>query len=110
MEYVTLIGDKIHTARKNYTCDECRRTISKKESYRREFYYWEGKAYSHRTCAHCSVVRDYLNKNGIEFYYRGVYEELGNGVEYWKDRFYLNGMKNKWIKKDGSPWKIPKIL
>ena len=58
---VTMLADAREVrARKAHRCDECRRTIEPGETYHTEAFVFEGESQTHKTCAHCWVVRQWL--------------------------------------------------
>lgn len=99
---------------KNHRCDECRRTIAKGESY--DFtsgINGEGYPFSHKICAHCQVVAEWLGINCGGYLLEGVQEDLQEHVEEYARvdlARLLIGMKHDWkrIRRDGL-MPIPKL-
>lgn len=110
MDYVNLIDQSTRKARKIHKCAECRRSIRVGESYFHEYLAYEGKRYGYNTCAHCMQARDfYIHEIQGEFSYGDLYECLSDYSYEWPNKFYLDGMRRSWTKRDGTLWKIPTI-
>ena len=107
---VTLLKDRNRVAKKNHICSECRRDIFAKETYRVEYYIFEGIFHTHKTCLHCQQVRNYLNDAGIDFYYGDLSEDLHylQPFENYRERLYSVGIRQKWTNKKGKLWKVIK--
>lgn len=110
-ERMTMVSERWQTARKEHQCTECRRTISSGERYRYEAGKFDGNLEVYKTCSHCMVVRDFLNKQCGGWVFRGVEEDL---VEH----AYLGtpvarlivAMRRDWRFRDGSLMPVPKEL
>ena len=48
-------------ARKDHTCSTCFRTISKGETYSRQFCVFDGRAYAWKQCLHCEAMIPYID-------------------------------------------------
>ena len=59
-EYSTVLFDKIVTARKEHTCDECREKIKIGDRHRVEKTLYDGEFEVFRTCLDCNSVREHL--------------------------------------------------
>lgn len=98
-------------ARKDHKCAECHRTIAATERYHREVYLWEGKMHVHKTCAHCMVVRGWLQNECGGWLYGAVEEDARghcHGSGYGMDLYRaVVAMSQNWRKKDGSLRSIP---
>lgn len=57
---VTIIRDEERTARKLHRCNECTRPIVRGETYRFEYFAFDGDRSTHKTCEHCQVLRSWL--------------------------------------------------
>lgn len=108
-ERATVLQTGYRKAIKDHKCKECGRKITKGESYLYEAYIFDGDFGHHKTCNHCLVVRDHILDVQGEFGYGCLYEDIDNSMYDWKDKFYADGMRRGWTKKDGTLWKIPKI-
>jgi hypothetical protein len=109
---VTLIRDEVRKARKQHGCSECGRTIDPGEKYRFEFYTFDGQRTSHRTCAHCQVVRGWLWDECGGWLYGGVEEDFREHAHegyYGIDLLRLVVAQSKnWRRPDGSLRPVPK--
>jgi len=70
-ESVTILTDKLVTARKVHVCIECGFPIMPDQKYRYESGVFEGEMVEYKTCIPCFRVRESLFKCG--FYYAGVW-------------------------------------
>lgn len=66
----------VNAARAPYTCCECGRRISKGERYERCYGKWEDRFDTFRTCSHCLLAREWLERECNGFCYAGVLEDL----------------------------------
>lgn len=73
---VVVLHDRKRRARKWHRCDECVRPIAPGEVYCAERYVSDGNAYSHKTCAHCRRVRDWLMRECGGFMYSHVTQDI----------------------------------
>lgn len=93
-----------HTARKQYQCHECGRTIDAGETYTRDFYVFDGDAGTGFTCSHCLIARSWLIENcgGFSSGLREIMEE--HATEYPDIATGLlqvaDGMKRRWADGD----------
>ena len=76
-----IIQRKPVKARKDHVCHECHRVISKGEPYLYEFYYYDGRAFTHKTCEHCKVGREWLMNNCNGFIYGEVNDDIQEHAE-----------------------------
>lgn len=75
---VTMLKSKMTTARKLHKCAECQRVIESGERYMVERFVSDGRAYTHKTCKHCLVVRDWIMAECGGWIFGDVEEDLGN--------------------------------
>lgn len=111
---VTPINDgEYRKARKAHKCNECRRAIDVGERYHYETFTGDNGFTQHKTCAHCMVARDWLQKECSGWIYGGVEEDLrehvtDNGGYYGMPLARLSvAMKNNWRRRDGSLRPVP---
>jgi len=110
-ERVLVLSEKYRKARKMHKCDECGRTIERKESYHYETFIHEGVISTHKTCAHCMVVRNWLNAECSGFIYAFVQDDFGEHAQdsyygYDIKRAYI-AMRKDWRLKDGTLRPLP---
>jgi len=74
-EPCTLIDASTPKARKEHTCSECYRTITRGEEYRREFLKWDNTVHVQKYCEDCLSLR------GVFFNQGWVYDTL------WSDMY-----------------------
>jgi len=96
-------------ARKPYRCEECGRTISAGEAYRRTFLVWEGGAVATKTCRHCAVGQDWLNANCGGYVVGHVAQDIAEHIGEYPALsaplgHLLDGMKTGW---DGGQAPLP---
>lgn len=100
-EKYRIYSESFHVARKEHTCAECGRTIAKGEQYKRvgalgaRWVIW-------RTCSHCRIGQDWLQKECGGFFHAMVEEDL---CEHVADMMYtaplslaklIVGIRRKW--------------
>jgi hypothetical protein len=68
--------EKTRTARKSHTCSECDRTIQNKEQYFYVSYGKDGDMGSNKTCQHCQLAAQWLQKHCGGYCFGGIEEEL----------------------------------
>ena len=73
--------EKSQTARKEHRCDECSRQIRRGEVYWYAFGKCDGYTYEAKTCSHCRVACEWLNRNCHGFVYQAVIEDFGEHAE-----------------------------
>ena len=64
---VTMLYEKIVTARKEHKCHECRGKIEKGSQYLIETYVWEGEVDRHKTCLDCLALRKSFFRDGFVY-------------------------------------------
>lgn len=76
---VTMLKDKMVTARKEHKCHECRAIIPKGEQYKLHVYRWDGRFEEHKTCIGClSIIKEMFS--GC-YMFGATWEELENHVD-----------------------------
>lgn len=101
-------------ARKLHTCIECRRGVLPGESYHYEFGVLDGDRVTYKTCSHCMVAREWLNKNCGGWVFYDVIEEIEeHGQDYRKLRVSLYriviGARRHWYGFKGGLLPLPKM-
>ena len=111
-EYVTELSNRRHTARKEHKCVECYRIIQIGETYNLQFCVLSGNMEIYKTCAHCQVVKAWLEKECGGYLFLSVYDDI---LEHAREGYGLRvkmlaiGMQRKWKRKDGRMWPVPKL-
>lgn len=75
-ERVTMLAKTARRAQKNHKCDECYRMIEPVERYLEERFVDDGMIFTHKTCRHCQVVRDWLLAECSGWVFGSVKEDL----------------------------------
>jgi len=108
---VTLLKNTYRVANKSHKCSECRREISSGEKYYYETYKFDFEFYTHKTCDHCMVVRDWLLDECGGFLYGQIEEDVREYVSCGNYAFDLYravvGMSKQWRTKSGKLIPIP---
>ena len=111
---VTMIDDGGYVrARAKHKCKECFRFIEPGETYHREVFKFEGEFSTHKTCAHCMVVRGWLQDECGGWLYGGVEEDAREHV--FDNRGYYGvdlyravvGMQWQWRTPSGRRMRVP---
>ena len=63
-------------ARREHKCNECGRTIGVGESYHRAGALYDSRWTTYRTCAHCDVLRQWVQHNCGGFLFHAVLEDF----------------------------------
>lgn len=88
-------------ARAEHRCDECGRKILKGEPYQYVSGVWDGYANSHKTCAHCEVVQQWLMNNCHGFMHTQIGEDIEEHARDYNrpdlGRLYI-GMRRQWAR------------
>src|SRR4051794_10869820 len=79
-ETVEILRAKEQRARKEYRCNECRRTIGVGEAYLYEAWIWEGEFDTAKTCLQCKQVREWLEVACEGWNYSELEEDLFDHV------------------------------
>lgn len=114
--HATVLHSRQQRARLQHQCTECRRTIEPGESYLAERTVFDGDAMSHKICAHCQRVRDYLIDHCGGWLYGGLHEDISghyygstsNDAGEREVRLLSIGMSARWRRADGSLWPVPR--
>jgi hypothetical protein len=110
-----ILADEMLTARKDHKCQECGRLIQVGERYSRERGKFDGRMFTHKTCAHCLVAVEWMNDTCGGYVYGEVEEELR---EHWhEDTTYRRrelarliwGMGRFWRTRRGALMPIPTL-
>lgn len=112
----TVLHSRHQRARLRHLCTECRRSIEPGETYLAERTVFDGTARSHKVCAHCQRVRDYLMDHCGGWMYGGLHEDISdhhysstsNDAETRNVRLLTLGMHAGWRRTDGSLWPVPR--
>lgn len=110
-ETVTILSEHHPVARKEHRCSECGRVIKRGEKYLVEGYLFDGEKKTHKTCAHCEVVRSWLIHECNGFIYGGIAEDIHEHAQEGYGFSVLRlaaGVKKRWERRDGRLWPIPK--
>lgn len=81
-EPIVVLTNTMRTARKEHTCTECDRTITKGERYEYVHGIADGGRMTSKVCTHCIAARQWLQYNCGGYCYFGVLEDLR---EHWDD-------------------------
>lgn len=114
---VTMIAEgRFYRAKTQHKCAECRRVIHAGESYHRESYVFDRQFSIHKTCAHCMVVRGWLQNECGGWLYGAVEEDArehvhNNGHLYGLDLYRaVVGMAWQWRTRAGRLLPVPKPI
>src|SRR6267142_6712732 len=80
-EHCTVWATEDRIAAKPHKCDECARTIAKRETYRRCSWLQEGRWDSSCMCIHCMVAAEWLRLNCGGYVTHGIGADLEEHVE-----------------------------
>lgn len=109
---IEMIWKDTPKARKAHRCDECGRTIRVGETYIRERFKLDGETSTHKTCAHCTVVRDWLSLECGGYVFTAVSEDIdehargGYGIGVIR---LAVGMRRNWTTRKGALMPVPEI-
>lgn len=108
---VTMIAEGERTARKEHRCSECRRKIRVGERYLSERYVFDGDFHHHKTCAHCQVVRAWLQDECGGWLYGAIEEDIVEHVEHhpWPVKRLAAGMRRFWARRNGELMPVPAV-
>lgn len=114
---VTMIADgRFYRAKAQQKCAECGRVIDAGESYHRESYVVDKKFSTHKTCAHCMVVRGWLQAECGGWLYGYVEEDAREHVFYNRGYYGMDlyravaGMQWNWRTPSGRLLPVPKPI
>ena len=108
---VELLSESSPAAKIEHKCNECHRIISPGERYHNERFIWDGRFSIHKTCAHCMVIRCWLNDECGGWLYGAVGEDI---IEHAANGGYpigvyrlAVGVKWKWRSRSGKLLPVP---
>lgn len=101
----TVHHDETRKAAKDHRCDECRRTISKGETYEHGSGLCDGRWTTQRTCEHCVAARSWLLKVCSGWVYGMVADDLRE--HWWESPEYRSLWLGRAIHGIGHQWKRP---
>jgi hypothetical protein len=108
-----ILSEHDRIARKEHKCMECWRVIRKGERYHIINLIFDREFKSHKTCAHCYVMCQWLSAECGGFMFRHVREDITEHVQYaysgWALARCAIGMRLKWTKKNGELMKVPEL-
>lgn len=64
------------TARKAHKCDECGREIARGEAYAHVSAKWDGYLGTVKTCSHCAVLQDWLEKECGGYVHHAIVDDV----------------------------------
>lgn len=108
-----LLSEKTRVARKQHTCQECRRIIEAGEKYLYEVTLFDGEVAPNKTCSHCQIARSWLADECGGWVYTEVagdireHAEDGYGPEALREM--SRAIFRKWRSTDGTLMPIPAI-
>lgn len=108
-----ILSDKIYKSRKEHKCSECSRVIFINESYSSVSTVFDGRFVAYKTCSHCIVVQDWLNKTCGGYEFRGVLADIQEHIYdgYTEECNPLaDGMIKRWSDGAGGLMPIPIIV
>ena len=89
-EPVDFCLQKVRSARKTHTCSECRRTIQVGEKYTHSSYGVEGIVQVNKTCSHCEIAGQWLQKHCGGYCFGQIQEEL---QEHYSDGYREDNLR-----------------
>jgi hypothetical protein len=112
-EMSTIVQDERLVARKEHKCSECCRVIRVGETYNRQRLKFDGEMSTHKICAHCQVVRDWLGSECGGWVYGEMEEDIREhffeGYEPRLTGRLAAGMHRFWTTIKGDLMKLPSI-
>ena len=103
-EFATVISSVNYTAIKEHRCAECNRTISIGEVYLREMVVGDHRPTTHKTCAHCQVVRRWLADECGGWIFGRVSDDIRDHADESSDgqiKVMADRMGRQWKMSDG---------
>ena len=103
---------KTVTAKKPHKCDECARDILPGEEYTSAIGKWDGTVSTFKTCRHCGVLQNWLQRECGGFLYGGLSDEMQEHAREYQSFWLWRGlasMRRRWRKRDGSRIPIPSL-
>lgn len=112
-DYCQVLALTTRKARKAHRCRECGRVVEKGEAYLDERLYFDRLVSTHRTCAHCQAIRNWLKKQCGGWVYHNVAEDFlehaGEQVWPYAIKRAMVGLKNRWATRKGELMRVPTI-
>lgn len=112
-ERVEMLREGWRNARKDHRCKECGRTINSGERYHLDVFVSDGEVTSHKSCAHCMVVREWLAAECGGWLFGFVEEDAAEHVSE-NPRHYgsellraVVGMRRHWRSRKGRLLPVP---
>lgn len=107
-------GVKFPKARKTYWCSECCRPIRVGEKYRRCVIFYNGYAGTDRCCAHCLVLRQWVQLKCHSWVYGDAVDALADPDDPGDhqdeiSRALVAGSRVGWARPDGSLMPVPEL-
>ena len=108
---VDVLAETRPRAKVAHRCAECRREIAPGETYLRETFLDEDREMvTHKTCAHCQIVREWLLRECGGWLYSGIAEDIGDHAGYGMPVARLVvGINRQWYRIDGSLMPVPTL-
>lgn len=111
-EFAVEAGVDFPKARKPHWCNECSRAIRVGERYRRCVVFFDGYARTDRCCAHCEVLRFWVNHECGSWLYGGAVDALADPDEPGDhqdetSRALVAGSRAEWTLPDGTLMPVP---
>ena len=107
-ESTTFYAESIRRARKPHKCDECGREIGKGEQYQHVSAKWGGYVQTVKTCSHCQVLQQWLQKECGGFVHHAIVDDAKEHVVEYGVGTYGFGLarlivsaENRWRRKGG---------
>ncbi|MCK5769502.1 hypothetical protein [Algiphilus sp.] len=111
-EGVTMLSRREPVAAQPHRCNECGRRIHPGERYTREAFVLDGDFVQHATCAHCAVVREWLERECGGYVFGAVGEDLDeHALEYRRiDLLRLCvSSRRRWRNQAGALMRVPAV-
>lgn len=107
-------GVEFPKARKLHWCSECCRAIRAGEKYRRAVIFCDGYASTDRCCAHCAVLRQWVQRECRAWLYGDAVAALADPDEPGDhqdetSRALVAGSRAGWARPDGSLMPVPEL-
>ncbi|MCK5770906.1 hypothetical protein [Algiphilus sp.] len=111
-EPVTMLSRQEPVATKTHRCTECSRAIQPGERYTREAFVHDGSFVQHRTCAHCTVVREWLARECGGHVFGEVGEDLHEHAIHYRRVDLLRlcvSSRRQWRNRAGALIPVPEV-
>ncbi|MCC7126431.1 MAG: hypothetical protein IT178_16395 [Acidobacteria bacterium] len=111
VDKLLVLSDVTRKAAKSHRCCECGRGIERGEQYRYETGVSDGRVVTHKTCAHCLIVREWLSGECGGWVYTMTEEDLVehcNGYGHPMSVYRLAvGQRRRWRTRKGALMPLP---